>query len=80
MKQIKSLEDLKDVCDGVTVDCFIQLNYGCRSSKNISYDRDADTWYIFHEIDDSEQTVHTKDLKEKTNIIEALDKGALYEY
>ena len=80
MKKIEDLEELKNICSRESIDCFIQLNYGLRSSKNISYDRDADTWYIFNEIDDTEQTVSTKDLKEQTNIIEALDKGALYEY
>lgn len=80
MKKIENLEELKNICSGESIDCFIQLNYGFRSSKTISYDKEADTWYIFNELDDTEQTISTRDLKDKTNIIEALNKGALYEY
>lgn len=80
MKRIEDINELKEICSGETVDCFIQLCAGARSSKCISYDDDTDTWYILHEIDDSEQVCTTEELGEETNILEALDKRALYRY
>lgn len=79
MNKINNLDELKELASGDTIEVFISFGYA-RSSKQISYDTDADLWYIYNEIDDSEQTVKTKDLKTETNIIEALEKGALYRY
>ena len=79
-KQIKSLDALKKLASkegGVEV--FIQLNIG-RSFKKIDYNKDTDYWYIFNEIDDTEQELHTKDLAENTNIVEAINKGALFKW
>ena len=79
-KRIESLDALKKLASkegGVEV--FIQLNIG-RSSKKIDYNKDTDYWYIFNEIDDTEQEFHTKDLVENTNIVEAINKGALFEW
>ena len=35
--RVNSLDELKQMCDGVSKDFFIQLNFGFRSSKNISF-------------------------------------------
>ena len=35
-KRINSLDELKQSCEGVNKDFFIQLKYGIRSSKTIS--------------------------------------------
>lgn len=80
MKQIKSLEELKLKASAGPVDCFIRLNFGLRSSKDVEYNEDTDTWYIFHHIDGSEQELTTEELADATNIIEALEKGALYQH
>jgi hypothetical protein len=80
MKQINNLEELKEICSENVVDIFIYLCAGARSSKNISYNKDKDTWYILNEIDDTEQEVKTENLDEETNIIKALDRKALFMY
>ncbi len=80
MKQINNLEELKEVCSENAVDIFIYLCAGVRSSKNISYNKDKDTWYILNEIDDTEQEVRTENLDEETNIIKALNKKTLFMY
>lgn len=78
MRKIKDLKELKKLCrkDGGE-EFFISLGIA-RSSKHINYD--GNFWYVYNEIDDSEQTLTTRELKRDTNIIEALEKGALYMY
>lgn len=80
MQKINSLDELKTLCSNNPAECFILLNFGLRSSKDIEYDESSDAWNILNHIDDTEQVVSTKELSEKTNIIEALEKGALYKY
>lgn len=81
MKQIKDIEELKTLAEREEgAEVFIRLNYGLRSSKNITYDRDSDSWWIYNGADDSEQRLNTGQLSEETNIQEALDKGALWLY
>ena len=53
-QKINSLDELKDACEGACTDFFIQLRFGARSSKNISYDREQDRFYIVNEIDGTE--------------------------
>lgn len=58
--------------------CFIQLNFGIRSSKDISRNENGDYW-IFNEIDGSEELVlHDKFMESFFG--EAMSKGALYKY
>ena len=79
MKQVKDIEELKTLAvEGA--EFFIKLNGGMRSSKNITYDKDNDTWEVYNGIDDSLQTCTTAQLAEDTNIIKALDYGALWKY
>lgn len=80
MKKINSLDELKNLSSGKYLSTFIQLNFGLRSSKDISYDDTKDTWEIYNYIDDTSQYLNTKELGEETNIIKALEKGALYSY
>jgi hypothetical protein len=80
MRKISSLEELKKLASESTVYAFIHLNYGLKSSKDISYDKESDTWEIYNSIDDVEQTLNTKELGECTNIIKAIENGALYQY
>lgn len=79
-KKIESLEHLKELSAKGPIETFILLNFGLRSSKNISYNSENDTWYIYNYIDDTEQTLRTEELTSETNIIEALEKKALYQY
>jgi len=80
MKQITSLRELKQLASKETSneegeDFFISFGVA-RSSKHIYYD--GNLWYIYNAIDDSEQTLTTRELKRDTNIIEAIEKGSLY--
>jgi hypothetical protein len=80
--KVNSLDELKQMCDGVTEDFFIQLNFGARSSKQISYNKDTDTFYILNEIDDTEQELNSEKMMDEnyTNIGKAMTFGAFYAY
>ena len=80
--RVNSLDELKQMCDGVTKDFFIQLNFGFRSSKNISYNKDTDTFYILNEIDDTEQELNSQTIMDEdyTNIGKAITFGTFYAY
>lgn len=60
------------------LECFIQLNFGVRSSKDILLDDDGN-YFVINEIDGSEETIKHNELA-KTFLGEALSKGALYKY
>ena len=80
--RVNSLDELKQMCDGVTKDFFIQLNFGIRSSKNISYNKDTDTFYILNEIDDTKQKLNSQTIMDEdyTNIGKAITFGSFYAY
>jgi len=79
-RKIESLDKLKELCkDGQSVECFIAIGYA-RSSKEISYDENRDEWRIIHEIDDTETVCKTSELKECTNIPDAIERGAFFQY
>ena len=80
--RVNSLDELKQMCDGVSKDFFIQLNFGFRSSKKISYNKYTDTFYIINEIDDKEQELNSKTIMDEdyTNIGKAITLGAFYAY
>ena len=80
MKPIKSLEELQSLATNSTVAAYIRLNGGLRSSKDITYNPETKKWWVYNDIDDTEQTLTTEQLAEETNIIEALTKNALYRY
>lgn len=75
-RQIKSLQELKDLASNVDgCDCYIKLNGGFTSSKHITYNENK--WYILHLIDDTEECCSDEGLS-KNHILEALNKGALF--
>lgn len=80
--RVKSLDELKQICDGRMRDFFIQLNFGIRSTKAISYDRSTDKFYIVNIIDDSEQELSSKEIMDENNshIGKAIELGAFYQY
>ena len=80
--RVNSLDELKQMCNGVTKDFFIQFNFGVRSSKNISYNKDTDTFYILNEIDDTKQELNSQTIMDEdyTNIGKAITLGAFYAY
>ena len=61
-----------------SLDCFVRLNYGLRPSKSIT--SDGDSYYIYNEIDDSENIVKHDKLMDSFPIGEAIKKRALYTY
>jgi hypothetical protein len=82
--KIKSLEHLKKVairsdhCD--RSEFFIKLNFGAKTTKEIGYYPDCDSWDIFHFSSDSiEDYDSTEDfIKHESFIIEAINQGALH--
>ena len=74
----KQLDRLIEKNPDRSLECFILLNYGLRSSKSIS--SDGDNYYIYNEIDDTEETIPHDKLMDSSPIGEAIKKGALYEY
>lgn len=81
-QRINSQEDLDDMLeklkDGRSLSCFVQLNFGFRSSKDISFDDNGD-YFILNGIDDTEETIEHDSLM-SSFIGEALEKGALYKF
>lgn len=81
-KQIKTIEELKEIVPiGKSKDCFLVCGGFCRSSKNM-YRISEDKWEVLNEIDDTYQTLTSKQLfnNKLTNIGEAMKLGAFYQY
>jgi uncharacterized membrane protein len=82
MKTIKvsSLDHLKKLCTkkpDEVIDIILHLNGGLRSSKTIAYYDNK--WDVFNLIDSSSQEELTDEqLSTETNIVEGIEKGALY--
>ena len=74
----KQLDRLIEKNSDRSLDCFVLLNYGLRSSKSITYD--GDNYYIYNEIDDTEETIPHDKLMDSSPIGEAIKKGVLYSY
>lgn len=73
------LDDLiKKVKGGYPLQCFVLLNFGARSSKDISLNENND-YHIYNEINDSEEIIVHSQLM-STFIGEAISKGTLYKY
>lgn len=80
MEKITSIDQLnKLIEDEEVVDAFILLNGGFRTSKDISFGEDSNSYCVFNEIDGSDDTYTLEELKQSL-IGEAMSKGALYKY
>jgi len=83
-KKIKSLDELKTLSsneEDYYLDCFISLAGGiARSSKQIHYDYDDKLFEIINEIDGSFEELSEEELKNNTNIYDAIEGGAFYQY
>lgn len=71
-------ELIKKVEGGYPLECFVLLNFGIRSSKDISLNENND-YHVYNESDDSEETIIHSQLM-SSFIGEAISKGALYKY
>ncbi len=82
MKQIKSIKELKEICQSQPDEWFdFFISFGiARSSKTISWQED--TFVVVNEIDDTVQELDEKQLEDEslTNIGEAIKKGSFYQY
>ena len=75
----KELDDLiRKVEGGYPLECFVLLNFGIRSSKEISLNESND-YCVYNSVDDSEETIVHSQLM-SSFIGEAISKGALYKY
>jgi len=79
MKQINSVKELIEEINSGNHDFFIGGGL-LRSSKYIEYNND--NFYIYNEVDDTEQTLTSKELFDKdcTNIGFAINQGCFYSY
>lgn len=79
---IKSISDFKEKSfrkNGDFVHFQILLAGGLAStSKRISYRPEYDQFLIIHEIDESYEEIFTHELEHKSNLIEAINKSALF--
>ncbi len=80
VKQISSQEELDKRLKETdnTMYCYVRLNYGLKSSKDITLTEEGD-YNVFNGIDNSEEIIKHNDLA-KSFIGEAISKGAFYEY
>lgn len=79
--KILSQEQLDDIIEkGLNnpLDCFVLLNYGLRSSKEITFN-DYGDYCVYNECDDSEEIIPHDSLM-SSFLGEAINKGALYSY
>lgn len=60
------------------LDCFVLLNYGLRSSKEITFN-DYGDYCVYNECDNSEEII-PHDSFMSSFLGEAINKGALYSY
>lgn len=77
--KINSIDELKRLAE-YSLECFIVLcGGGLRSSKRINYFPQDGSWDVFHSIDGSWMEYGSdEELEEETNIIDAIENGALY--
>ena len=76
--KIKSVDHLKEVLskDEEGKDFILQLNFGLRSSKRMTWD--GEKFWILHYIDDTQEELTPKQLMKHTNIYEGIKKGAFW--
>lgn len=78
-KRIKNIKELKAlIIKTDPLECFISLNGGLRSSKEISYIPKTKEFEIFQSITGTMDLYTEKEMLKETNIGKALKVGALY--
>lgn len=79
-RKINSLDELKQACMDHYADFVLQLNFGLRSSKEIEYNSEKDSFSIYNYVDDSEQVLTPKEIMDDkiTNIGKGISYGAFY--
>ena len=83
MEKVKDIEHLNSLIGAGKTEYFIALNFGLRSSKDISFAASGEHRYrVYNHIDDTEQILTEEQLfnEGETNIGKAINCGALYAY
>lgn len=84
MATITDIDDLKTAADTENgFECFISVAGGLgRSSKHIWYDHLDDSWFVRHDVDDSETGYTSTDgfISGEPNIMQAIRYGVLIPY
>lgn len=79
VKNLEHLITLASNPNGDFEDFFICIGNGyAKSCKRILYHTDYEEFSIINEIDESFQEFHVSEIKNQTNLIEAIEKGALF--
>lgn len=78
IKDQEDLDNLINMSENLSIECYVKLNYGLKSSKVISFDEDSN-YQVYNEIDDTEETIAHDDLN-KSFIGEAMSNNALVMY
>lgn len=73
--QIHSVDELMQLAAN-GVNTFIRLNYGVRSSKYIEFN--GTRFYVFNEIDGTEQRLLPRNLKDAGLLLEAIETGNFF--
>jgi len=82
MTKITTIEQLKEICTDNVGEVYMVVGGVGRSSKDIQYWPQDDSWNIYNHIDDSEEDYDsTEEFKKGYPLIfEAMEKGALFQY
>ena len=79
--RINNIEELNNALKEECFEFFILLGGGLvRSSKHIEFASEPNTYYVFHEIDGTEETLTAEDImdEEKSNIGKAIKNGYFF--
>lgn len=57
---------------------YIVLKYGLKSTKRIDWDPECRSFCILHEVDGIHEDLTEQELATKTNIVNAIRKGAFF--
>lgn len=79
-RKINNLDELKQACMDHYASFVLQLNFGLRSSKDIEYNSEKDSFSVYNYIDDSEQVLTPEEIMDNkiTNIGKGISYGAFY--
>jgi hypothetical protein len=82
MTKVTDMNHLKSLTSPDSEEFFISLAGGlCRSSKRIQWFENENLFDVYNENDDTwEEDITEKELGEFTNIVDAIENGALYMY
>ena len=76
--KITSVEMLTKLCTEFPLECFISLNGGLRSRKNIQFEPSDNKFHIDNWIDKTRQELTAEELFTESNIGEAISKGSFW--